>query len=82
MWIARGTLPLALFGPDRYATLMGRLGFPSLIVQALSPAAGAWLIERSGADVTMAVLTGFAALNVALIGALWVLCRPSMGRQP
>ena len=27
MWIARGTLPLALFGPDRYATLMGRLAF-------------------------------------------------------
>ena len=39
MWIARGTLPLALFGPDRYATLMGRLAFPSLIVQALAPSA-------------------------------------------
>jgi predicted MFS family arabinose efflux permease len=82
MWIARGTLPLSLFGPARYASLMGRLAFPSLIVQALSPAAGAWLIERSGADATMAVLTGFAALNVALIAALWVLCRSSMGRQP
>ena len=45
MWIARGTLPLALFGPDRYATLMGRLAFPSLIVQALAPSAGALLIE-------------------------------------
>ena len=82
MWIARGTLPLSLFGPERYATLMGRLAFPSLIVQALSPAAGAWLIERSGADATMAVLTGFAAINVALIAVLWALCRPSMGRQP
>jgi predicted MFS family arabinose efflux permease len=81
MWIARGTLPLALFGPERYATLMGRLAFPSLIVQALSPAAGAWLIECSSADVTMAVLTGFAAINVALIAALWVMCRPSMARQ-
>jgi MFS family permease len=80
MWIARGTLPLVLFGPERYATLMGRLAFPSLIVQALSPTAGAWLIEHSGADVTMAVLTGFAALNVVLIAALWVLCRPSIGR--
>ena len=50
MWIARGTLPLALFGPDRYATLMGRLAFPSLIVQALAPSAGALLIEHSGAD--------------------------------
>ena len=64
MWIARGTLPLALFGPERYATLMGRLAFPSLIVQALAPSAGALLIEQRGADVTMAVLTAFAALNV------------------
>ena len=64
MWIARGTLPLALFGPDRYATLMGRLAFPSLIVQALAPSAMALLIEQSGVDVTMATLTAFAALNV------------------
>jgi hypothetical protein len=75
MWIARGTLPLALFGPERYATLMGRLAFPSLIVQALAPAAGALLLERHGADVTMAVLTAFALLNMALIAVLWGLCR-------
>jgi hypothetical protein len=81
MWIARGTLPLALFGPGRYATLMGRLAFPSLIAQALAPSAGALLIERQGAEATMAVLTGFAALNVALIAALWVLCRPRTLRE-
>jgi MFS family permease len=75
MWIARGTLPLSLFGPERYATLMGRLAFPSLIVQALAPSAGAWLIESRGADVTMATLTGFAAFNVVLIGWLWLACR-------
>ena len=80
MWIARGTLPLALFGPERYATLMGRLAFPSLIAQALAPSAGALLIERYGADATMAVLTAFAALNVALIAVLWVLCRPGASR--
>jgi hypothetical protein len=80
MWIARGTLPLSLFGPERYATLMGRLAFPSLIVQALSPAAAAWLIERTGADITMTVLIGFAAINVVLIAVLWAMCRPSMGR--
>ena len=75
MWIARGTLPLALFGPERYATLIGRLAFPSLIAQALAPSAGALLIERQGADATMAVLTASAALNVALIAALWALRR-------
>jgi MFS family permease len=75
MWIARGTLPLALFGPDRYATLMGRLAFPSLIVQALAPSAGALLIEHSGAIATMATLTGFALVNVLLVAILWATCR-------
>ncbi|MBX9842820.1 MAG: MFS transporter [Xanthobacteraceae bacterium] len=80
MWIARGTLPLALFGPERYATLMGRLAFPSLIAQALAPSAGALLIEHYGAHATAAVLTALAALNVALIAVLWALCRPGAAR--
>jgi len=76
MWIARGTLPLALFGADRYATLMGRLAFPALIVQALAPSAGAWMVERHGADAALAALTALAVLNVALIAILWLLCWP------
>jgi predicted MFS family arabinose efflux permease len=76
MWIARGTLPLALFGPNRYAILMGRLAFPSLIVQALAPSAGALMIEYSGAVATVAMLTGFAIANVVLVGMLWATCRP------
>lgn len=75
MWIARGTLPLALFGAERYPALVGRLAFPALIVQALAPSAVALLIERQGSDATIAVLTGFAALNVALIGVLWAVYR-------
>jgi hypothetical protein len=71
MWIARGTLPLALFGPGRYATLMGRLVFPALIVQALAPSAFALLIERQGVDATLALLTALAAVNVGLVVALW-----------
>lgn len=76
-WIGRGTLPLALFGPVRFPRLMGKLAFPSLIVQALAPSAGAWLIEARGTEVTLGVLTLLALLNVALIGALWWLCRPA-----
>ena len=75
MWIARGTLPLALFGAERYATLIGRLAFPALIVQALAPSAVALLIEGQGAGMTMAVLTALAALNVVLIGVLWLAYR-------
>ena len=80
MWIARGTLPLALFGPERYATLVGRLAFPSLLAQALAPSAGALLIEHYGADATMAVLAALAALNVLLIAVLWTMCRPGGAR--
>jgi predicted MFS family arabinose efflux permease len=74
-WIARGTLPLALFGPERYPVLIGRLAFPSLVIQALAPAAGAFAIERFGVEETIATLTGLALVNVAAIAALYVLCR-------
>lgn len=74
-WIGRGTLPLALFGPLRFPRLMGKLAFPSLIVQALAPSAGALLIEASGANATIALLTVLALINVVLIGVLWMMCR-------
>ena len=74
-WIGRGTLPLALFGPVRFPRLMGKLAFPSLIVQALAPSAGAMMIEASGPNATIALLTVFALVNVVLIGLLWWLCR-------
>ena len=74
-WIGRGTLPLALFGPLRFPRLMGKLAFPSLIVQALAPSAGALLIEASGADATIGLLTVLALINVVLIGVLWLTCR-------
>ena len=79
-WIGRGTLPLALFGPVRFPRLMGKLAFPSLIVQALAPLAGALLTEAKGSDATIGVLTLLSLINVLLIGALWWFCRkPSIG---
>jgi len=75
-WIGRGTLPLALFGPLRFPRLMGKIAFPSLIVQALAPSAGAWLIESHGPHATIGVLTLLALINVIMIGVLWLLCRP------
>jgi hypothetical protein len=77
-WIGRGTLPLALFGPIRFPRLMGKLAFPSLIVQGLAPTAGALLIEARGADATIGVLTALALINVVLIGLLWAICRPRL----
>jgi predicted MFS family arabinose efflux permease len=68
--IARGTLPLALFGEDRYPAIMGRIAMPSLIAQALSPSLGALLMERFDASGTLAALFATAILNVLLVFAL------------
>jgi predicted MFS family arabinose efflux permease len=75
MWIARGTLPLALFGAERFPVLMGRLAFPSLIVQALAPFAAALVVERYGIDAMVAGLSVIAVVNAVLVLALRRLCR-------
>lgn len=46
--IARGTLPLALFGADGYGARMGLLARPMLIAQAVGPIAAALALERFG----------------------------------
>ena len=73
--IARGTLPLALFGPRGYAELMGRLAMPSLIAQALAPSIGAVLIVRFGADFTIGTLAVLAAVNLVGVAILWAMAR-------
>ena len=67
----RGTLPLALFGREGYATLMGKLAVPTLLAQAAAPSAGAWLLERFGPGVSLAALLGIALLN--LVSAMLLL---------
>ena len=44
--IARGTLPLAIFGPENYAYRLGLIGAPSRICQALAPV-GFGLLDRA-----------------------------------
>jgi predicted MFS family arabinose efflux permease len=77
-WLARGTLPLALFGPLRFPRLMGKLAFPALVTQALAPSAGAALIEWVGVNWTIGVLTIFALINVVLVVTLWMACREQL----
>lgn len=76
--IARGTLPLALFGASGYAKLMGRLAMPSLIAQAAAPSVGALLLQHTGERGLLSVLLGLALINVALVGALFALTRGAM----
>ncbi len=76
--IARGTVPLALFGPERYAPLVGRLARPSLIAQALAPPLGASVLAQGGAGATFGLLAVMALLNVGLVGAL---CQTKRGKR-
>ncbi len=73
--IARATLPLVLFGPKGYAPIMGRLARPSLIAQAAAPSIGAYLILWLGTDGALGVVVAVAAINVALVVALFAVQR-------
>lgn len=65
--IARGALPLVLFDPRRYASIMGRLATPSLIMQAVAPSVGALLLEHGGSSLMLGVLFAAALTAVLLV---------------
>ena len=65
--IARGSVPLAIFGRDGYATMMGRLAMPALIAQSAAPAIGAVLLNTTGPSGTLLAMVGLAALNLASV---------------
>ncbi len=69
--IARGTVPLALFGADRYPVLVGRLARPGLAAQALAPSLGAVTLTYGGPDTAYVLLAVLAFANVGLAAALW-----------
>ena len=71
--IAKGTLPLALFGSARYPTLIGGLGLPIMVAMALSPYLGALAFQQGGATWTFGLLVGLAFANLVLVAILRVL---------
>jgi hypothetical protein len=75
--IARGTLPLAVFGERRFPSIMGRIAAPSLILQAATPSFGAALIEHLGATGALGVL-----LVLALVNALLAICLLNLLLKP
>ena len=70
--IARGTVPLALFGPENYGHRLGLLGAPSRIAMAIAPLLFGILIDWYGAG----VLVFSSALSVAALIALSALRIP------
>jgi len=73
--IAKGTLPLALFGAARYPALAGLIARPVLVAMSLSPYVGAWSFQAGGVRATFTLLAGLAATNLALVAALVWLTR-------
>ena len=67
--IARGTLPLALFGPKNYAYRLGILGAPARMAQAPAPLIFGFLIDWMGGG----VLIVSSALSLVALGALFLL---------
>jgi hypothetical protein len=60
--IARGTVPLALFGAAGYGLLMGRIGGPYLVVQAAAPVVLTYVADRASDAVGLALVAAFAAI--------------------
>jgi MFS family permease len=64
--IARGTVPLAVFGPDGYGARTGLLGAPARVAQAFAPFVFGLLLDAMGASVIVVssalCLAAFAAL--------------------
>jgi MFS transporter len=67
--IARGTLPLAIFGPKDYGYRLGIIGAPARLAQAFAPLAFALLINVMGSGV---LLVSSALSLAALTALLWV----------
>jgi MFS family permease len=78
--IVRGAVPLVLFGPGRYAILMGRLGLPILIGMATAPTAGALLLDIGGPMLAFSVLALLSTANVLIAGYLTWFCLKAEGQ--
>lgn len=67
--IARGTLPLAIFGPQNYAYRLGIIGAPARMAQAAAPLAFGLLIDSMGSR----ILIVSSALSLSALVALFLL---------
>src|ERR1700675_3398188 len=67
--IARGTLPLAIFGPQNYGYRLGMIGAPARMAQAIAPLAFGLLIDTMGSPVLMvsSALSLSALLALSLV---------------
>jgi predicted MFS family arabinose efflux permease len=68
--IARATLPLALFGRNGFAAMLGKLTVPQNMAFAVAPLLFAVMVERLGANLTLAVSAAIQTVGFAAMFAL------------
>jgi MFS family permease len=68
--IARGAVPLTLFGPAGYGRLIGRIAGPSLLMQAAAPLMLAVVAERISDPAALAFAAAFAIVALCCFAAI------------
>jgi MFS family permease len=68
--IARGAVPLALFGAVGYGRLIGRIAGPSLLMQSAAPLVLAFVAERLSDPAALASAAAFAVIALACFAAI------------
>jgi hypothetical protein len=76
--IAKGTLPLALFGPRGYGQRSGLLSAPARVLQSAAPFLFGLLLDRIG----IAAVGLSAGLCLAAFGSLFLLRPRGVGTHP
>jgi hypothetical protein len=71
--IARGAVPLSLFGADGYGRVLGRIAWPGPVMQAAAPLVMALIIERFSDPAALALAAAFA---FAALGCFASIRRP------
>jgi hypothetical protein len=70
MTIARGALPLALFGAEGYGGLMGRISGFYLVMQSAAPLVTAFVAEQTSDAAALALAACFAVVALACFAAI------------
>jgi MFS family permease len=68
--IARGAVPLALFGPTGYGRVVGRIAGPSLVMQSGAPLVLAFVAERASDPAALACAAAFAIIALGCFAAI------------
>lgn len=78
--IARGTLPLALFGAKGYGARLGWINTASMAANASAPFAFAWLTQSFGGWVSFAAMA--AILSIAVAASLFIPDARKLTKEP